>query len=342
MIESKPSQVIHHKPKSFWLLFVIISLLLLSGVYLGLRFGAWNFSHQDLLKVIRHQAIDHRQSSIFWEMRLPRLLATLLVGAALAVSGAIMQAVTRNPIADPGLLGINAGAGLALVVAYAIFHHLHYISIILVCLLGASLACLLVFGLSYQYAKGYQQLRLVLSGAMISMFLSAIGQGITTYFNLATSVIGWQAGGFIGLNWTMLKIIAPLIIFALALAQLLSYQLSILSLSELRAKALGQKTFHLTLVFLSIVLILASASVAIAGSISFVGLVVPHIIKAQSFGNYKQSLPLIGLLGATFMVWVDFFCRNLNPPYETPLTALVSLIGLPAFLWLIKKGGAMK
>lgn len=340
MSESTSPQVNYDKPKSFWLIFIIISFLLISGIYFGLRFGAWNFSHQDLLKLLSHQATTPRQYSIFWEMRLPRILATLLVGAALAVSGAIMQAVTQNPIADPGLLGINAGAGLALVIAYAIFHHLHYISIILVCLLGASLACLLVFSLSYQSTKGYQQLRLVLSGAMVSMFLSAIGQGITSYFHLATSVIGWQAGGFIGLNWNMLKIIAPLIILALALAQLLSYQLSILSLSELRAKALGQRTFLFTFVFLSIVLILASASVAIAGSISFVGLVIPHIIKAQDFGNYKQSLPLIGLLGATFMVWVDFFCRNLNPPYETPLTALVSLVGLPAFLWLIRKGRA--
>lgn len=250
-----------------------------------------------------------------------------------------MQAITRNPIAEPGLLGINAGAGLALVLAYAFVPHLHYSLIILLSLLGSSLAATLVFGLSYQSGKGYHQLRLVLAGAMVSILLSALGQGITNYYHLTNAVIGWQAGGLVGVNWQMIGYIAPLIILSLCLAQLLSYHLTVLSLSESQAKALGQKTNLISAVFMILVLILSSAAVAIAGSISFIGLVIPHLMKHFTPHHYRYLLPLCAVSGASFMVWVDIACRNLNPPYETPLGALVSLIGFPCFLWLIRRGG---
>ncbi|GAA0058650.1 hypothetical protein ScKU62_11580 [Streptococcus canis] len=251
-----------------------------------------------------------------------------------------MQGITRNPVADPGLLGINSGAGLALVLAYAFVPHLHYSLIILLSLLGSSLAAALVFGLSYQTGKGYHQLRLVLAGAMVSILLSALGQGITNYFHLANAVIGWQAGGLVGINWQMVTYIAPLILLGLLLAHLLSYQLTILSLSDCQATALGQNTNLISAVFIILVLVLSSAAVAVAGSISFVGLIIPHMIKIFVAKNYRQIIPLSVLLGASFMLWVDFACRNLNPPYETPLSALVSLVGFPCFLWLLRKGGS--
>lgn len=238
-----------------------------------------------------------------------------------------MQGITRNPIAEPGLLGINSGAGLALVLAYAFVPHLHYSLIILLSLLGSCLAATLVFGLSYQARKGYHQLRLVLAGAMVSILLSALGQGVTNYYHLANAIIGWQAGGLVGVNWQMVAYIAPLVVAGLVLAQLLSYHLTILSLSDYQAKALGQRTTLMSVIFMLLVLLLSSAAVAIAGSISFVGLMVPHLIKVFAAKNYRQIIPLSALLGASFMLWVDFACRNLNPPYETTY--------LPSLVWLV-------
>ena len=319
------------------LIFFIISLLFVIGAYLSLRFGAISYSHQQLVETLRHPMTDSPVQDVVIDLRLPRMVAAILVGAAMAQSGAMMQGITRNVIADPGLLGINAGAGLALILGYAIFGSLHYSQILVICLLGSCLAAGLVFGLSYQVQKGYNQLRLILSGAMVASLFSAIGQAITIYFDLSTAVIGWQAGGLVQVNWEMLAIIGPLIIVGLILAQLFSHQLTILSLNETVAKNLGQRTAPMTMVLLGIVLLLSAAAVALVGSLSFVGLIIPHFIRMFTGKNYKMLLPLTAFAGASFLIWVDLVCRSINPPAETPISAVISIIGLPCFLWLIRK-----
>ncbi|HEM3664980.1 TPA: FecCD family ABC transporter permease [Streptococcus suis] len=319
------------------LIFFIISLLFVIGAYLSLRFGAISYSHQQLVETLRHPMTDSPVQDVVIDLRLPRMVAAILVGAAMAQAGAMMQGITRNAIADPGLLGINAGAGLALILGYAIFGSLHYSQILVICLLGSCLAAGLVFGLSYQVQKGYNQLRLILSGAMVASLFSAIGQAITIYFDLSTAVIGWQAGGLVQVNWKMLTIIGPLIIVGLILAQLFSHQLTILSLNETVAKNLGQRTALMTMVLLGIVLLLSAAAVALVGSLSFVGLIIPHFIRMFTGKNYKMLLPLTAFAGASFLIWVDLVCRSINPPAETPISAVISIIGLPCFLWLIRK-----
>ena len=319
------------------LIFFIISLLFVIGAYLSLRFGAISYSHQQLVETLRHPMTDSPVQDVVIDLRLPRMVAAILVGAAMAQAGAMMQGITRNVIADPGLLGINAGAGLALILGYAIFGSLHYSQILVICLLGSCLAAGLVFGLSYQVQKGYNQLRLILSGAMVASLFSAIGQAITIYFDLSTAVIGWQAGGLVQVNWEMLAIIGPLIIVGLILAQLFSHQLTILSLNETVAKNLGQRTALMTMVLLGIVLLLSAAAVALVGSFSFVGLIIPHFIRMFTGKNYKMLLPLTAFAGASFLIWVDLVCRSINPPAETPISAVISIIGLPCFLWLIRK-----
>lgn len=319
------------------LIFFIISLLFVIGAYLSLRFGAISYSHQQLVETLRHPMTDSPVQDVVIDLRLPRMVAAILVGAAMAQAGAMMQGITRNVIADPGLLGINAGAGLALILGYAIFGSLHYSQILVICLLGSCLAAGLVFGLSYQVQKGYNQLRLILSGAMVASLFSAIGQAITIYFDLSTAVIGWQAGGLVQVNWKMLATIGPLIIVGLILAQLFSHQLTILSLNETVAKNLGQRTALMTMVLLGIVLLLSAAAVSLVGSLSFVGLIIPHFIRMFTGKNYKMLLPLTAFAGASFLIWVDLVCRSINPPAETPISAVISIIGLPCFLWLIRK-----
>lgn len=327
-----------NKSTKLWLVFFSICLLFIFGWYFSLRFGAVTYSNAQLMSVLEHPFTDSSLQDVIFDLRLPRTLAAILVGAAMAQSGAIIQGVTRNPIADPGLLGINAGAGLALVAGYAVFGSMHYSLILMVCLLGAVLAALLVFGLSYHPRRGYQQLRLILAGAMISTLFSSLGQAITLYFDLSKTVIGWQSGGLAQINWKMLAIIAPFILLGLVLAQLFSHQLTILSLDETIAKALGQKTFAMTVTFLGIVVMLSATAVALVGSIAFVGLIIPHFIKMFVTKDYRIILPLTAFAGSTFMLWVDLVCRTINPPAETPLSAIISIVGLPCFLWLVRKG----
>ncbi len=326
------------QPKALWLVFFILIGLLIVGTYLALRFGAISYSHADLMQVLAHPSVNSSVQDVIIDLRAPRILAAALVGAAMAQAGTIMQGVTRNAIADPGLLGINAGAGLALILGYAFLGSMHYSVILLVCLLGSLLATLLVFGLAYQPKKGYNQLRLILSGAMVATFFSAIGQAVTIYFDLETTVIGWQAGGFAQINWRMLSIIAPFILVGLLFAQLLAHQLTILSLNETVAKALGQRTTLMTVSLLIIVLALSGAAVALVGSISFIGLIIPHFIRLFVPKNYRLILPFTALSGATFLIWVDLASRTINAPSETPINSIIAIIGLPCFLWLIRKG----
>lgn len=329
---------LRNSPVGLASLFFILLVLFLIGAYLGLRFGAVSYSHHQLMNVLGQPLVNSAVQDVVIDIRLPRLLAACLVGSAMAQAGAIMQGVTRNAIADPGLLGINAGAGLALIVSYAIFGSLHYSQILLVCLLGSLLASLLVFSLSYQPQKGYHPLRLILAGAMVSTLFSALGQGVTTYFELSTAIIGWQAGGLVQVNWAMLVVIAPLILIGLGLAQVLSHQLTILSLDDTVAKNLGQHTQGMTVLLLALVLLLSAAAVALVGSLSFVGLIIPHFIRHFTGRNYRVLLPLSAFAGACFLLWVDLIGRVIQPPAEIPISAIISLIGLPWFLWLMKRG----
>uniref|UniRef100_UPI003F68CA95 FecCD family ABC transporter permease n=1 Tax=Streptococcus pluranimalium TaxID=82348 RepID=UPI003F68CA95 len=327
-----------NRPKCLWLVFFILTILLLLGNYIGLRFGAINFSNSELLTTLRQPLTHSNIQDIVIDIRLPRMLAALFVGAAMSQAGAMMQGITRNVIADPGLLGINAGAGLSLIIAYAFWSNLHYFQILLICLLGSSLAAVMVFILAYQKGKGYNQLRLILAGAMVSTLFSAIGQAITIYFDLETTVIGWQAGGLSQINWSMIALIIPIISIGLILAQLFAHQLTILSLNETVAKALGQETFLTTLLLLVIVLVISSGAVAMVGSIAFVGLIIPHAIKLFVPKDYRLILPLSAYAGAVFLLWVDIISRMINPPRETPISAIIAVVGLPCFLWLIRKG----
>lgn len=336
----KPISLLFQKNKTAatWLLLICLCLLFGLGWYGELRFGAITYSNSQLVQVLKHPLTDSPVQDVIIDLRLPRTLAAILVGAAMAQAGAIMQGITRNPIADPGLLGINAGAGLALIAGYAFLGSMHYSVMLVLCLLGAIVAALLVFGLAYRPRKGYQQLRLILAGAMVAMLLSAIGQALTLYFDLSKAVIGWQAGGLAQVNWKMLGIIAPVIVLGLILAQIFAHQLTILSLDETVAKSLGQETFSMTVTFLGIVVILSAAAVALVGSLAFVGLIIPHFIKLFVAKDYRLILPLTAFAGSTFMLWVDLVSRVMNPPAETPLSAIISIIGLPCFLWLVRKG----
>ncbi|KXT77179.1 ABC-type Fe3+-siderophore transport system, permease component [Streptococcus sp. DD10] len=323
------------KSSLFWLVFITL-LCLLIGIYVGLRYGAISYQHTELINTLLNPLTDSKIQDVIMDIRLPRLLAALLVGAAMACSGLIMQGITRNPIADPGLLGINTGAGMALALASAFIKGLHYTLILMVCLLGSLVASILVFTLSYQPKKGYNQLRLVLAGAMISTLFSAIGQGVTLYFKLSGAIIGWQAGGLVGTNWTMLAYIAPLILIGLVLSFLFSHQLSILSLHETVAKSLGQRTLTMTMFLLGLVVLLSASSVALVGSLAFIGLIIPHFVKLFLSNDYRLLLPVTALVGGTFMLWADFISRIIHAPYETPLNAIIAIFGLPCFIFLIR------
>lgn len=279
------------------------------------------------------------QILIIREIRLPREVAALFVGAALAVSGAIMQGMTRNPLADPGLLGLTAGANMALAIVLAFAVSLSFLSTIVACFVGAAIGAGLVFGIGSMRRGGFSPVRLVLAGAAVSAFLYAMAQGIAIHFRVAKDVSMWTSGGFIGSNWDQLSLLMPIVIVCILLALLLSKQITIMSLSEEVATGLGQNIALLKMMLFLLVVMLAGVSVAVAGNLIFVGLLVPHIARKLVGVDYQRILPLSAIVGAIFMLAADTVARVINAPFETSVAAVVAVLGLPFFLWIVNRGG---
>lgn len=277
--------------------------------------------------------------SLLREIRLPREVAALFVGAALSVAGAIMQGMTRNPLADPGLLGLTAGANAALAVTIALLPAANYLGIMVACFIGSGVGALLVFGMGSLKKGGFSPLRMVLAGSAVSAFLYAIAEGVALHFKISKDVSMWTAGGVNGTSWSQLQIIIPIITVGILMALLLSKQLTILSLSEEVAVGLGQKTMLIKTVLFLVIILLAGASVALVGNMAFIGLMIPHLVRPLVGTDYRYILPMSAVTGAAFMLLADTLGRTINAPYETPVAALVAMLGLPFFLLIVRKRG---
>lgn len=322
-----------------FLLKLIIGLFIFVGMFvIAIVFGAANITVKDVWLALATNATS-ASISIIQEIRLPREIAAIFVGAALAVSGAMMQGMTRNPLADPGLLGLTAGANAALAVVLAFIPAANYFGIMISCFIGAAVGAGMVFGLGAMKKGGFSPMRIVLAGAAVSAFLYAIAEGIGIYFKVSKDVSMWTAGGLIGTSWGQLQMIVPFISIGIVIALILSRQLTILSLNEETAVGLGQKTTQIKTILFIIITLLAGASVALAGNMTFIGLMVPHVVRAIVGTDYRYIIPMSAIAGAIFMLFADTLGRTINAPYETPVAAIVALIGLPFFLFIVRKGG---
>jgi iron complex transport system permease protein len=178
-----------------------------------------------------------------------------------------------------------------------------------------------------------------LAGAAVSAFLFAIAEGVGLTFKLSKDVAMWTAGGLIGTTWGQLQLIIPIITLGILIALYLSRQLTILSLNEEVAIGLGQKILAVKTVLFIVIILLTGASVALVGNMAFIGLMVPHVVRAIVGTDYRFILPMSALAGATFMLFADTVGRTINAPFETPVAAIVALLGLPFFLVIVRKGG---
>ncbi|MFE4427264.1 FecCD family ABC transporter permease [Peribacillus butanolivorans] len=310
-----------------------ISMFIISMV-----FGAADATVKDVWLALTSNATGDK-ISIIREIRLPREVAAIFVGAALAVSGAIMQGMTRNPLADPGLLGLTAGANAALAITLAFIPSANNLGIMSACFIGSAVGAIMVFGIGAMKKGGFSPLRIVLAGAAVSAFLFAVSEGVGIYFKVSKDVSMWTAGGNIGTSWSQLQVIVPFILIGILISLIFSRQLTILSLSEEVAVGLGQKTTLIKAILFVVIILLAGASVALVGNMVFIGLMVPHMVRAIVGTDYRFILPMSAIFGATFMLLADTLGRTINSPYETPVIAVVAMIGLPFFLLIVRKGG---
>lgn len=315
-----------------------IVLLLLSS-FAGIFLGAVGLSPVQILADIAQSGLSKSERILLY-VRLPRVLGTILAGAALAVSGAIIQAVLGNPIAAPNIIGVNAGAGFFTVLCLAVFpNSLHYLPA--AAFLGALAAVMLV----YTAAKktGASKMTLVLSGVAVSSLMNAAADTVITLFpDVLTGFSSFKAGSVSGLNLSKISPAWIYILVGIGAAFLLSHDLDVLSLGDKTAQSLGLNVSLVRFIFLAAAALLAGAAVSFSGLIGFVGLVVPHIVRRLSGTSENRFvIPLCALFGGAFVNVCDIVSRTIFAPYELPLGICISYIGAPFFIYLLmrKKGG---
>ena len=264
--------------------------------------------------------------------RLPRLLLALLVGAALAVAGVLVQGIVRNPLASPDILGVNHAASLASVGALLLLPSLPVITLPLLAFAGGMAGLILLRIL----ANTSQPMKLALTGVA----LSACWASLTDYLMLSrpqdvNNALLWLTGSLWGRDWSFVKIAAPLLILFLPLSLRFCRDLDLLALGDARATTLGVSVPRIRLQALLLAVAMTSTGVAVCGPISFIGLVVPHMVRSITGGRHRWLLPVSAMTGALLLVVADLLARIIHPPLELPAGVLTAIIGAPWFVWLL-------
>lgn len=314
-------------------------ICLIGAIFLAVAFGAKDIHLQTVWAAVFDYNPKLTQHQIIYELRLPRVIGAAVVGAAFAVAGAVMQGVTRNPLADAGVLGINAGAMFVVALSFAFFPHMPYSYLMIVSFIGAVLSTVLIFIIGSATSGGLTPMRLTIAGAVMAALLHSLSSGVAIYYDLSQDLAFWYAGGVAGVKWEHLKFLVPIILITIVFATALGRSISLISMGDDVATNLGVKTNRTRILGMITVVILAGVSVSAVGSIGFVGLVIPHIARKLVGVNYQLIIPMSALLGAILLVLADLGARTVNPPKELTIGIMVALVGVPFFLYIARKVG---
>lgn len=318
--------------------FPVVVILLAAAMILSLRYGAVTSKWSDVSQAILNFDPANQGEQLVRYLRLPRMLGAVLVGASFAISGALIQGITSNPIADSGLLGINSGAGLGLALVFALNADPSPAMGVIGSFIGASVSILLIYLISTRVSFSLSPVRVVLLGAALSSFFAAISQSISLIFDLNQDMTFWFVGGTANISWQQLQTIFPLILLGILGSCLISPQITLLSLGDDTAISLGKNPSRIRQLSLFFVLLLAGSSVALVGTISFIGLIVPHVVRFFVGYDYRYVIPASGIFGALFFAVADIASRLIAPPLETPAGVIITIIGVPFLLLQIRKG----
>jgi iron complex transport system permease protein len=311
--------------------------VLVLGMTLSAALGAADVDLLTVWQAVARSDADTQAHTIIRFVRLPRIVMAAMVGACLATAGAIMQAMTRNPLAGPTIMGLNSGAALAIVMVFALAPALPYTGIIMVSFTGAALGAGLTYGVTYLSPGGQRPGKLAIAGAAVTALLESLSRGFVIYFELGQDVLFYTAGGVQGTQWEQVRLAAPWVIAGLAAAVAMAPNFTVLNLGSDVAVGVGQRVRVVRLVGTATVLLLAGTAVSVAGGVGFVGLAVPHITRFLTGPDYRWVIPGSIILGAALVVFADVGARMVNPPYETPVGLITALVGVPFFLYLARR-----
>lgn len=313
---------------------MIFLFLAVLGSFLSLTKGSSIISIKEITDILLNPGDDPR-SQIIWNIRMPRTIVGALVGINLSLSGAILQAIMRNTLADPHIIGISSGAGLAGVVIMILFPAMEYL-ITPVAFIGAMLAAVCIYILAWK--NGIKPVRIILAGVAVSAFLGAGISGLMIFYSdRVHGALMWMVGGLAARSWPHVNIILPYAVIGLILALASAAYLNILQLGDEMARGLGVNVEVTRIILTAIAALLAASAVSVVGLLGFVGLVVPHAARLLIGSDYRFLLPASALLGIAIVTLSDTFARVIFAPIELPVGIIMAFLGAPFFLFLLRR-----
>ena len=324
--------------------FMFAALIIGIGIFslLSILYGTKTIHISTVYQAFTHFNEENVDHHIILSGRLPRVLAVLCVGAFLGVAGALMQGITRNFLASPSILGVTDGSAFLVTMAIVFVPAITNFQLVVVSMIGSFLGAGLVFGFASFIKNGLSPIRLAIIGTIIGTFLSSIGTAIAMYYQISQTITVWYNSKLPTVEMDMVLVCVPLGCIGLIIALFLSRSVTILALGEDTAIGLGLDVKMIKVMSIIAVAILTGTAVALVGKIAFVGLVVPHIVRMLVSVDYRYIIPFSCIFGAFFLTFCDLISRYVNFPFETPIGVVTAIIGVPFFLYLIRKKGGEK
>lgn len=315
-------------------LFLLLIALLCMSIVFGYANTTWKTAYEAFTNF--NGSNEH---IIIQEARLPRAIIAVVVGASLAIAGALMQALTKNPLASPGVFGINAGASFFVVVGMSLFHINSLQGFTGLAFIGAAAAAFLVYFIGSLGREGLTPIKLTLAGATMAALFTSLTQGILVINEaLLDQVLFWLAGSIQGRKMEILYSVLPYISIAFLLSLFISSKINVLMMGEDVAKSLGLRTGIVKFISAIVIIFLAGGAVAIAGPISFIGIVIPHLAKFFIGNDYRWVIPYCGVLGGILLISADIGARYIISPEEVPVGVMTAIIGTPIFIYIARRG----
>lgn len=331
--------------KSNKIIILVLLFILLNLFFISIALGRYPINLADVFKAILYKIsgnpllLDEKILQIIFNVRLPRIIAAILVGSALSVSGACYQGVFRNPMASPALLGVSSGAGFG--AALGILSNFSILGVQSSSFIFGIVSVLLVYSISYILSgKTDMILTLLLTGMVIStLFSSLISllKFVGDPYDDLPAITFWLMGSISNVSIDEVKIVAVVVIIGISALYVIKWKINILSFSEQEASSMGIHTSKLRIIIILCSTLITAAVVSISGLIGWVGLVVPHLVRMIVGPNYKYLIPTSVVLGGIYMLVIDDISRTIFPG-EIPLGILTSIIGTPFFIYLLAKG----
>ena len=319
-------------------IFLVLAILVVFAFFLGNVVGTMHIRPKDVFDAVRGGIRGEwisTEAEVVWNIRLPRMILACLVGINLALSGSILQGVMKNPLADPGIIGISAGAGL-FGIAILVLVPQYQALVPFAAFVGAMLAAGVIYGLAWK--GGIEPMRIVLSGVAVSTLFSAGISGVLVFFSdRVHGALTFMNGSFSARSWPEVRLILPYTVAGLVLTILFHKKLNILILGDDVARGLGLNVELTRLGFTALAALLAASAVSVVGLLGFVGLIVPHSIRLLMGNDYKDLFPGAALLGAALLMLSDTFARTVLSPTEIPVGIVMAVLGVPFFLYLLRR-----